>query len=176
MLEKLFVSIIQVIILFLPAGIANIAPVLVKKINFFNKPISEKLFGLHKTYRGFIFGIIAAIIIIYLEYLLSPFIDSKYLLVNYSSINLAWLGFLLGFGALFGDLAKSFFKRRMDISPGKTWPFFDQLDYIVGAVLFVSFYLYIPGEINLLAIILFGLLHPITNYLGFLVGLKKNKF
>lgn len=176
MFENIIVLIIQVVIFFLPAGIANIAPVLVKNINFLNKPISDKLFGSHKTYRGFFFGILAALIIAYMGYLFLPLIPADYLIINYSSINLFFLGFLLGFGALLGDLVKSFFKRRFEIKPGASWILFDQLDYIAGAILFSGIYVSLPGKSYLVALVIFGLLHPIVNYAGYLLGLKKNKF
>jgi CDP-2,3-bis-(O-geranylgeranyl)-sn-glycerol synthase len=47
-------------------------------------------------------------------------------------------GLLMGLGAGVGDLVKSFFKRRIDIEPGASWPVFDQLDFFIGAYLFVS--------------------------------------
>jgi CDP-diglyceride synthetase len=37
-----------------------------------------------------------------------------------------------------GDAVKSFFKRRLGITPGKSWFPFDQLDFVLGAILFVS--------------------------------------
>jgi len=46
-------------------------------------------------------------------------------------------GFLMALGALVGDSVKSFFKRRVDIAPGESWLFFDQLDFFLGASLFV---------------------------------------
>ena len=42
------------------------------------------------------------------------------------------------FGALFGDIIESFFKRRMGRNRGEDWIPFDQLDFILG-VLFFSF-------------------------------------
>jgi CDP-2,3-bis-(O-geranylgeranyl)-sn-glycerol synthase len=45
------------------------------------------------------------------------------------------LGFLLGLGAMAGDAAKSFFKRRLGIAPGHPWIPFDQIDFQIGALL-----------------------------------------
>jgi CDP-2,3-bis-(O-geranylgeranyl)-sn-glycerol synthase len=42
------------------------------------------------------------------------------------------------FGALFGDIIESFFKRRIGKGRGQDWIPFDQLDFIVGALI-VSF-------------------------------------
>jgi CDP-2,3-bis-(O-geranylgeranyl)-sn-glycerol synthase len=48
-----------------------------------------------------------------------------------------WLptGLRFGFGAMAGDAAKSFFKRRLAIEPGRPWIPFDQLDFAIGALL-----------------------------------------
>ncbi len=42
--------------------------------------------------------------------------------------------FSLCFGALLGDIVESFFKRRIGIERGKDWIPFDQLDFLVGAL------------------------------------------
>jgi CDP-2,3-bis-(O-geranylgeranyl)-sn-glycerol synthase len=46
--------------------------------------------------------------------------------------------FSLCFGALFGDIIESFFKRRVGKNRGEDWIPFDQLDFILG-VLLISF-------------------------------------
>jgi CDP-2,3-bis-(O-geranylgeranyl)-sn-glycerol synthase len=42
--------------------------------------------------------------------------------------------FSLCFGALFGDIVESFFKRRIGKDRGQDWIPFDQLDFLVGAL------------------------------------------
>ncbi|MCX6670883.1 MAG: CDP-2,3-bis-(O-geranylgeranyl)-sn-glycerol synthase [Euryarchaeota archaeon] len=44
--------------------------------------------------------------------------------------------FSLCFGALLGDVIESFFKRRIGKDRGQDWIPFDQLDFLVGALLF----------------------------------------
>ncbi len=44
--------------------------------------------------------------------------------------------FSLCFGALVGDIIESFFKRRLGKDRGQDWIPFDQLDFLVGALLF----------------------------------------
>lgn len=44
--------------------------------------------------------------------------------------------FSLCFGALLGDIIESFFKRRIGKVRGQDWILFDQLDFLVGALLF----------------------------------------
>jgi CDP-2,3-bis-(O-geranylgeranyl)-sn-glycerol synthase len=43
----------------------------------------------------------------------------------------------MGLGTAVGDAVKSFFKRRVGIAPGASWPVFDQIDFLLGAYLFV---------------------------------------
>src|SRR5437773_6411567 len=48
------------------------------------------------------------------------------------------LGVLFGAGAMAGDSAKSFFKRRLGVEPGRPWIPFDQLDFVLGALVLVA--------------------------------------
>ena len=166
----------------LPAGIANMSPVLFKWIPILAYPIDlnrkfrrKPIFGANKTYRGFLFGVLMAILTVYLQQVFY-FETESITLINYTEINFYLLGFLLGFGALFGDLVESFFKRQMNIISGKSWFPFDQIDWIIGGLLFTSLYIAITWEYILVSIIFFGLLHPIINLIGYYSGIKKNKF
>jgi CDP-2,3-bis-(O-geranylgeranyl)-sn-glycerol synthase len=58
-------------------------------------------------------------------------------LIDYGSYTVL-PGFLMGLGALVGDAAKSFLKRQVGIAPGASWLVFDQLDFFVGAYVFVA--------------------------------------
>ena len=167
------VEFLQVLWLLLPAGFANMAPVLFGYVPFLDCPISKKLFGKNKTYRGFVFGIAVAIIVAQLQRLIVPYLFTSY---EYSYANPWILGVLLGFGALFGDLVKSFFKRRAGIRESESWAPFDQIDWIVGALIFLNFYILLSWRMNLFALLLFGLAHPVINYLGYLMRIKENKF
>lgn len=168
--------------LFLPAGIANMSPVLFRWIPVGSYPIDlgikfrgRFLIGPHKTYRGLFVGIASAIFIVYLQKVLYP-ITMPYSLIDYSQANFFVLGFLLGAGALFGDIIKSFFKRRFNIPPGKPWVPFDQIDWIAGAILASSLVVKLNFEIIFVALIMFGLLHPVINLFGYYLKIKKNKF
>jgi|SRR3989344_5760234 len=167
---------------FLPAGIANMSPVLFKFLNFFNYPIDSNktflgrpMFGKNKTYRGFFFGILMAILTVYIQRLLYPFMIN-YSFVDYTQINIFLLGFLFGFGALLGDLIESFFKRQLDIEPGKSFIPFDQIDWILGAIILVNIYISLNLEITIMSLVIFGLLHPMINLIGYALKIKKNKF
>jgi len=173
----------QTIYFFLPAYFANMAPVFLKNFNFLNYPLDfgkswrgKRFFGENKTLRGFLGGIIFAIGIVYLQFLAFSFSTFREIsLFNYSAINPLIYGFLFGFGALTGDLIKSFFKRRLNIPQGKAWFPFDQIDYIVGTIIALSFVFHIPTTIIIWGLILSLVFHPIFNYSAYLLNLKETK-
>ncbi len=166
--------IIKLIYFMLPAYFANMAPVFGRFIfKKFNTPIDfgTNVLGKNKTWKGLILGIIAAIIISFIQYKANL---TQLNLYNYNN----WLlfGFLMGFGALFGDVLKSFFKRIFKINPGKPWIPFDQLDFIIGSLLFSSFIFFV-GWINMLIIILISfLLHIITNHVAYYLKIRDEKW
>ena len=132
---------------FLPAAAANAIPIFLAKapllanyktpLDFGLKLRGKPVFGKNKTYRGLIGGIIIAIIVLWLQQRLfasSSFLSDRFIdVLDYSTLNTIVLGALFGLGALGGDAIESFFKRQLDIAPGKSWFPFDQIDYIVGA-------------------------------------------
>ncbi len=168
---------------FLPAYFANGAPVLLKKFNplklpvDFNKTLKNKpIFGSHKTWGGLILASLVGLLTFYFQKLLYnyPFFQ-KYSLINYTEYSIL-LGFLLGFGAIFGDLIKSFFKRRYHIKAGQSWIPFDQLDFVLGAFLFSFFVCIPPTSAILIIIIITPLIHILANHLSFYLKLKKTKW
>ena len=177
----MFKLLIQIVWFFLPAAFANMSPNVFKFIPFLNYPVDfniqlqkRPLLGKNKTYRGFFFGTLMAILIILIQKALYPYM-SNFSLINYNQINIYLLGFLLGFGALLGDSLKSFFKRRLNIKPGKSWIPFDQIDWIIGAILLTSLYISFSFKEILISIILLGLFHPLVNMLSYSLGIQKNK-
>jgi len=159
---------------FLPAYFANMAPVLLKKIPFANIPVNEKIFGKNKTWRGLLLGAIVGGIIFWVQKLLHQVGWQKLSLIDYNDFSIL-LGFLMGFGALLGDLVKSYYKRKAGIKPGCPWVPFDQIDFVIGALV-IGFFVYVPpAEVALFLIILSPLLHVIVNYIGYLLGIREKK-
>lgn len=113
----------------LPAYTANMAPPFLRAWKGWNPPISRRLLGAHKTVLGVALGVAAAVATAFLESLAG---GSRIAVEPERWLS---LGLLLGVGALGGDAAKSFFKRRLGIAPGESWIPFDQLDFQVGALL-----------------------------------------
>ena len=111
----MFIFILKCIWFILPAGLANIAAALSKHTNLLNKPIDfgltfreKPLFGRNKTYRGFLFGIVVGILIFWLQQYLYRFdIIKEISFFDYNKYNFLLIGFLFGFGTVFGDLVKN---------------------------------------------------------------------
>lgn len=162
--------IIEALYFALPMYLANMSPVLFRKLNLLNIPINKKIFGSHKTYQGFIFGILVAVLITYIQYKLNLSVN----LFDYT--NFLLIGFLFGFGALFGDLVKSFFKRRIGIKPGKPWIPFDQIDFLIGGLLFISIIYIPPINIILFLLIITPIGHILINHIGYYLKLREVKY
>ena len=156
----------------LPAYTANMAPLTLvfldpfKILKRFSKPLDggrkmkdgTRIFGDGKTWLGFftfpIYGILTA------------------LLLNKTGLH-TWLsGLLLGFGALFGDLAGSFIKRRKKMKRGSKAGLLDQIDFITGAVLFtLPVFSWSLSELLLIFFVTpFG--HRLSNYIGYKLKIK----
>ena len=168
------IFIIKCIYFMLPAYFANMAPVIVKKS--FKKlaiPVNEKIFGKNKTYRGLIFGILFAIIIAFAQYLAYSPLSYLYFF-DYS--NWLELGFLIGSGAVFGDLIKSFFKRMLGYKPGQPFVPFDQIDFVIGALLFVSLVFELTIEMIVTIIITSFILHILVNHAAYYLKIRNEKW
>ncbi|MFH0876461.1 MAG: CDP-archaeol synthase [archaeon] len=170
----------------LPAYIANMAPVFAyllfkekfsEPVDFNLKLNGRPLFGKNKTIRGFIAAIIVGIAVTYLQkiaYKVSFFNEIS--LLDYSTANILVLGFLMGFGALFGDLIKSFFKRRLNIAPGKSWKPFDQIDFLIGAICLTSIVYFPQIEIIAGALVIMPVIKVFFDHIGFYLGINKSKW
>ncbi len=160
---------------FLPAYFANMCPVISSALKLpFGYPINEKLFGAHKTYRGFVFGFIGAFVILIIQtYLFQNEIMKELAILDYSYSRIPLYAFVFGVGALFGDIVKSFCKRRLKIPPGSAFVPFDQIDFILGAFLFSLPFFSIPLENIVAALLITPILHLITNIAAYSLGLKK---
>ena len=83
------------------------------------------------------------------------------------------LSFYLGLGALLGDLVKSFFKRKIGIKSGEPWIIFDQIDYVIGGLIFGSV-MVIPGiELIITLLIISPLFSLGANIIAYKLKIKK---
>lgn len=164
----------------LPAFLGNSIPVIAKKLNwlkFLNIPVDfyktfrkKRISGDNKTIRGFVFAIIIGLITGLLQYFLHQ--QNIFLIPYFNELNQFILfGVIGGFSALFGDVIESFFKRQLNIKPGKPFIPFDQLDYLIGFSL-LTYPLIHWSFTQFLYIFSFGLISPIVNLISYHLKIK----
>lgn len=174
---------LQLIYFLIPGAFANMMPVFVKRLHFLNYPVDlgvklfgERLFGANKTFRGLFFGIVLAIILVFLQQVLYNYELFKNLsLIDYSGINFLLFGFLTGFGVLFGDLIGSFLKRRLHVSAGKSLLIVDQINGGLGLAIFIVPFYFKSLIFAIWLILAWTIGHFILKYLGHLFGMYKEK-
>jgi CDP-2,3-bis-(O-geranylgeranyl)-sn-glycerol synthase len=171
---------------FLPAGLANVTPILVADLpglRRLNKPVDlgktfrgKRIFGPHKTWRGLITGIIAATVVLALQQLLvqhAAWARSLTDQVDYSSLPTLIMGSLFGIGALGGDMIESFFKRQRGIPSGNGWFPFDQIDYIIGGAIATAPFVSLTLRQYVELLLIWLIVHMVASYIGYLLGLKE---
>jgi CDP-2,3-bis-(O-geranylgeranyl)-sn-glycerol synthase len=156
--------IVESLLYIFPAYSANAVPVVFGR----GQPLDfgrtfkdgRPVFGSHKTIRGFIAGLIIGSLVGWGE---------SFIFQDYSP----FLGILLSLGALIGDLAGAFIKRRIGLAPGSFFPLVDQIDFVVGALLF-SLLLEPPTIYMILIILALTIpIHLLTNLLAYLLRAKS---
>lgn len=168
--------VLQAVYFFLPAYLANMAPELLKGVPFLGRPVWEKKLGKNKTWRGIIAAVLAGFLVFWLQKFLFKYnFFYKISIIDYSDFS--WLfGVLLGFGAIFGDLVKSYFKRKKGIKPGDSWKPWDQLDFVIGGLIF-SWLIYVPRiEVTVILLVVSPFLHILFCRIGYWLKIKKSKF
>lgn len=155
----------------LPAYCANASPVVFgggKPMDLGRKFLDNRpIFGPHKTYRGFISGVLIGTVVGWVQENIAPLAG----LPQGSTL----LGFFLSLGALIGDLFSSFVKRRLGINPGKTLPPMDQISFVLFAMLFASPLGSLPSPIGIIAIVAFTIpIHVFANFIAYLLHLKDS--
>ena len=115
-----------------PAYVANMVPPFLKYWKGWNPPINRRWLGSHKTVLGFAAGVLGAVLTAALQAHLGWWADAV-------AVSESWLGLgvRFGIGAMAGDAVKSFFKRRASVPAGARWVPFDQIDFVVGALVLV---------------------------------------
>lgn len=161
----------------IPGIIGNVAHMIVVKKNwlwFVAMPISSKLFGKNKTYRGLLFLPLAMGSVCAIESaLLGPF--------THDTLSDFLIGTGLGLTYMLAELPNSFLKRRRGISPGESSGdkkllqlVIDKSDSLIGACVFYYFATAIEMNALLLLFAICFLLHISISYLLFIMNLKKS--
>lgn len=128
---------------------------------------NSPLLGPGKTVKGAFFGIFAGIVV---AAILGAIFKSEVL--GFFGPEYVTLGTLLAIGAVVGDMAASFVKRRFNIPRGREVLLLDQLDFVVGAMLLGSL-LYVPSITEIaIALVFTFLAHKVSNFVAYKAGLK----
>ncbi len=159
------------LILLIPM-IANAAPVLLRRINILSKPINVKFFGENKTWRGFIGGTLVGT----LSFPILAYFAQINLTYPENVIKLIVFCFLLSFGALLGDLVKSFFKRRSGVLSGASWAPWDQIDYVLGAIVLTYIFIQYSLANMILYIIIGGAISTLAHRSAYFLRMINTKF
>lgn len=156
---------IETVWLFLPAIAANMTPVFAARFHWLPGlalPLDgylmlrgRRLLGDHKTLRGLLTGLLFGSVVGLLQG--SPA-----------------AGAALSLGALVGDTTKSFIKRQLDIAPGRPWIPFDQIDFVLGALLFGHWFVRPTIDHAITAVIVLGLGSYAVSALGISLRLKTS--
>jgi len=156
--------IVDALVFIFPAYCANAVPVIFgggRPLDFGRLFVDGKpIFGSNKTVRGFVSGLAIGTLVGFGMSLLN---------IGYSVL----LGFVVSLGALSGDLGEAFVKRRLGFVPGAAFPVADQLDFVVGALIF-SLIVSPPSLlVGAVVILVTPPIHLLTNFLAYLIGVKK---
>jgi CDP-2,3-bis-(O-geranylgeranyl)-sn-glycerol synthase len=119
---------------------------------------------------GFAAGILAAVV--------TTFLQSRIGWENALVAPEPWLalGLRFGLGAMAGDTAKSFVKRRAGIAAGRPWIPWDQIDFVLGALALV-WGVAALSWVDLLTIIVLSVVgHVLVNHLGYRIGIRNVKW
>ena len=170
----------------LPGIFANMTPVLIRNHwKFLERPVDfnlkwfdgKRLLGDHKTWRGVISGTLVSIGIVAIQKWLMRFETFEGISwFPYDEYSVWLVGFLIGFGALFGDIVKSFFKRRVGVPPGKAFIPWDQIDAAVGAIALLYIIWPISWQDSLSLIIFTFVLHILTRNIGYYLRINKERW
>lgn len=181
-MESFTTDVLRVLYFFLPAYLANMAPVVARgHFKALAAPLDggrswrgRRILGDHKTWRGILVGVVTgAAVFAAQRRLYQAGLAHGLALLDYGGADPVLPGVLLGLGAGLGDAVKSFFKRRIDVAPGASWLGFDQLDFMVGAYALVS-WVVVPPFLPTLAILPLVFAGSVaTTAVAYLLGLKE---
>lgn len=165
-LAPILFRLVQLLYFMAPAYAANMAPPLVRYWRGWNPPISRRWLGSHKTVVGFAIGVLAAVA--------ATFVQSRIAWDGALVAPEPWLtlGLRFGVGAMAGDTAKSFLKRRAGIAAGRPWIPWDQIDFVLGALALVRGAAALSW-VDLATILVLSVIgHVLVNHLAYRLGIR----
>lgn len=134
----------------------------------------RRIFGDSKTVEGFALGVAAGTFYGAIESYLYPGFNT-YAGMWGASLPLMtpFVGFMIALGAMVGDLAGSFIKRRMGMQSGADAPGLDQLNFIIGAIAFSAAFTHISLAMAVMMLVLTPAAHRAVCVVGHALGFKK---
>lgn len=192
-IARMLISLLPVIL----AGVSVMVVVKLPVLDSLKKPMDggkrladgKRLFGDHKTWKGFIaYPLLAAIWTLINGWIAAAFPAYEalnYLYVNYENrfiYNLI-MGLALGLAYAAFELPNSFMKRRLGIDEGETtsglnryfFIFIDQADSVIGCVLVLAIVYPMSLAFFLAYILLGAAIHILFNALLQVLGLRKQR-
>lgn len=173
----LWVEFIKALLILFPAYAANGFPPLAKgkkPIDMKKNFLGNRIFGDGKTIEGFMLGIFAGSLVGALEAYLYSDLNSYALQFGVTLPPVTLLvGFMISFGALFGDLAGSFIKRRFSLKRGAGVPLLDQWNFVIGAVLFSMWFTVINVWMLLIMLLITPVVHRLANIIAHRLKIKR---
>lgn len=149
-----------------PAYVANAAPLIFLPLFRARHPIDfrlvlpdgARLFGDNKSWEGLSVGVVMGS-------------------VAGLALGDPLRGLVLGTGAMLGDLAASFVKRRIRLTPGQPLPVVDQLDFLAGALALGALFNYTLSLPEVAALLLITPpIHLASNVVAYYLGLKDRPY
>lgn len=164
----------HICIVLLPLIVSNVLHMIVIKRDLFSRltlPISRKLFGKNKTWRGFIFVPMVNASVLYMVNIIFDFQLPKTFYIGYS----------LGFAYMLFELPNSYMKRRLGIQPGAKatsnkvlFMLIDKTDSAFGVILIYFFMGFITLPNALLLFTICSVTHICISQLLVQLHLKKS--
>ncbi len=157
----------ETVLALLPALVANASPVLLRG---HGHPVDggrrfrdgRPVLGKGKTFEGLLIGTLYGAVV---AYLLSAAMGAAAVFPA---------GCAAAIGALLGDMAAAFIKRRLGLERGAPAPVLDQLDFYSGAIVATIAAGYLPAPIPAAILgVSVPLLHRATNIAAYRLGLKN---
>ena len=159
-------AVVRVLIFIAPAYVANAAPLAFAPLFKTRHPVDfgllmpdgARLLGDAKSWEGLLMGVATGFL-------------------TGMALASPLRGLVLSVGAMLGDLAGSFTKRRLKLAPGQPLPLVDQLDFLAGALLLGAAFNYTlsPPELAILVLIT-PPIHLATNAAAYLLRLKDRPY
>ena len=148
-------------------------PGFVSALKLWNPPINERLLGVNKTWTAYPAGILGALVVSETQRQWGHLVSIEPV-VSYEHPYYSLIWASLGLGAILGDHAESFVKRRLGLPSGATFIPFDQTDYLVGSLLAYQLMVgRLPSGLDIALFSIALIVHVPGNAMAYILNLRK---